>query len=186
MFTLINIVVFQIGWLVSVIGGAQQMPWLGPVTLLVALLLHFKAARRPIEELLLVLICGLMGAVFDSVLVSSGWVTYSSGLFHASMAPYWIITMWMLFATTLNVSMRWFRRKPATAALFGFFGGPLSYIAGEKLGGIVLVAPSAALLALAIGWAVMMPVLMRLSEHFDGMPATPTLRQRWRAEVQEC
>ena len=186
MFTVLNIAVFQAGWLASVIGGAQQMPWLGPVALLVALTLHFRAARRAAEELSLVVICGLMGAVFDSLLVASGWVAYSSGLFHASMAPYWIITMWMLFATTLNVSMRWFRGKPAIAAAFGFFGGPLSYVAGEKLGGIVLVDSVAALATLAIGWAVMMPLLMRLSERFDGMSAAPVLRRSWRAEGQEC
>jgi len=186
MFIIVNALVFQIAWFVSVVGGAQQMPWLGPLSLLVALAIHLKAARHPIEELALVLLCGLIGAAFDSILVVNNWVSYSSGVFNEAMAPYWIITMWMLFATTLNVSMRWFRRKPAIAAVFGFFGGPLSYIAGEKLSGITLLEPVAALLALGIGWAIMMPLLMRLSEYFDGMPAKPTLRPQWQTEVQEC
>ena len=179
MLFLVNVVVFQIAWLLSVIGGAQQMPWLGPLAALFAFALHLYAARKPFEEVLLVLSCGLIGASFDSILVAAGWVTYKSGLFSDYFAPYWIITMWMLFAMTLNVSMRWLRGKPKLAALLGFYGGPASYIAGQALGGIVLTNQIAALTALAVGWAVMMPMLMRLSENLDGMPGR---RRNWIAE----
>jgi len=171
-----NFAVFQIAWLSSVIGGAQEMPWLGPVAVIIALAIHLSAARKPLEEILLALCCALIGAGFDSFLVAAGWVTYKAGLFSDFMAPYWIITMWMLFATTLNVSMRWLRGKPGLAAVFGLVGGPTTYLAGEKLGGIVLSNQFAALAALAIGWAVIMPVLMWLSENLDGMPGR---RRSW-------
>jgi len=85
----------------------------------------------------------------------------------------------MLFGTTLNVSMRWMRGKPRLAAFFGLYGGPAAYIAGQALGGIVLTNQVAALAALAIGWAVMMPILMWLSENLDGMPGR---RRNWIAE----
>jgi len=176
MLLLTNIVLFQAAWLSSVIGAANQMPWLGPVSLFFVLALHLRAAHKPFDEALLVVACGLIGAIFDSFLVSAGWVSYSSGLFSQYFAPYWIITMWMLFATTLNVSMRWLRGKEKLSAFFGFYGGPTSYIAGQALGGIQLVHPIAALTALAIGWAVMMPLLMRLAETLDGMPGS---RRNW-------
>jgi len=175
----INFVAFQIGWLSSVIGGAQQMPWLGPLIVAIALALHFRAARKPFEEVLLVFTCALIGAAFDSLLVAAGWVTYKSGLINSHFAPYWIVTMWMLFATTLNVSMRWLRGKPWLAAFFGAYGGPAAYLAGEALGGIVLTNRLAALLALGVGWAVIMPVLMGLSEQLDGMPGR---RRNWIAK----
>ena len=79
--------------------------------------------------------------------------------------------MWMLFATTLNVSMQWLRARPLLAALMGFVAGPLSYVAGEKLGGMTFVNETAALAALAIGWAVMMPLLMRLATRLNGVRA---------------
>ena len=176
MLLLINFVVFQIAWLSSVIGGAQQMPWLGPLAVAVALALHFRAARYPFEEFLLIVSCAVIGATFDSTLVAAGWVTYKSGLFSDYFAPYWIITMWMLFGTTLNVSMRWLRGKPRLAALFGAYGGPAAYLGGQALGGIVLSNQVAALVALAIGWAVIMPLLMWLSEQLDGMPGP---RRNW-------
>ena len=177
-----NIVIFQAGWLLSVLGGAQQMPWLGPFVTLIALALHLRAARKPFDEVLLILSCGVMGLCFDSYLVAAGLVTYKAGLFSAYIAPYWIITMWMLFGMTLNVSMRWLRGKPKLAALLGFFGGPASYLAGETLGGIVLSNQFAALAALAIGWAIMMPMLMCLSENLDGMPGR---RRAWIARSRQ-
>jgi hypothetical protein len=176
MLLLANFAIFQIGWFSSVIGGAQQMPWLGPVAATVAVLVHLYFARKPFEEILLLLSCALIGASFDSILVAAGWVSYKSGQFSAYLAPYWIITMWVLFATTLNVSMRWLRGKPKLAALFGFYGGPAAYVAGAALGGIVLVDKFAALTALAIGWAAIMPLLMWLSENLDGMPGR---RRNW-------
>lgn len=179
MLLLFNVVAFDIGWFSSVFGGAQQMPWLGPVTVLILLSFHLRAARQPFEEMLLILSCALIGAVFDSILVATGWVNYKTGLFSNYFAPYWIITMWMLFATTLNVSMRWLRGRPKLAAVFGFVGGPASYIAGQKLGGIVLNNELAALLALAIGWSFIMPVLIWLAENLDGMPGR---RRTWIAE----
>jgi hypothetical protein len=183
MLVLINAVVFQVAWLVSVIGGAQQMPWLGPVAVLLALALHVHTARKPFEEILLVVICALIGAGFDSILVAAGWVTYKAGLFSDHLAPYWIISMWMLFAMTLNVSMRWLRGQPKLAALLGFYGGPASYLGGQALGGIVLSNQVAALMALAVGWAKMMPILMWLSENLDGMPGR---RRSWIAESTRC
>jgi hypothetical protein len=179
MLFVLNVAAFEIAWFSSVFGGAQHMPWLGPVTVLIVLAFHLHAARKPFEEVLLVLICALIGAGFDSILVATGWVTYKAGLFSNYFAPYWIIAMWMLFATTLNVSMRWLRGRPKLAAIFGFFGGPASYIAGQKLGGIVLNNELAALLALAVGWSIIMPNLMRLSENLDGMPGK---RRNWIVE----
>ncbi len=170
---LVNFTAFKIGWLSSVIGGAQQMPWLGPLAALVVLSIHFYMAHRPSREIVLIVCAAALGAVFDSALLAAGWVQYSSGLFSDYVAPYWIITMWMLFATTLNVSLRWMRARPALAVVFGLFGGPLAYIAGQKLGGITLVNEVAALTALGIGWAIIMPTLLWLSKNFDGIEKQP-------------
>lgn len=171
---LINITAFKLGWLSSVVGGAQQIPWLGPLVVLIAVAIHLARAERPSSEFMLIVSCGLIGAVFDSALVAAGWVTFPSGMVSESMAPYWIVTMWMLFGTTINLSMRWMRGRPLLAAAFGFVGGPLAYVAGHKIGGIEFVDQTAALVMLAIGWAVMMPALMRLGERLDGIsPESP-------------
>lgn len=177
--TLINFAAFQLGWFSSVLGAAREMPWLGPVAFLVVLSIHLRQARRPQFELILVLSCGLIGVFFDSLLVIAGWVAYPSGQISELLAPYWIVTMWMLFGTTLNQSMGWLKGRPRLATLLGAVFGPASYIAGQKLGGIEFVSFAPAITALAVGWAVSMPVLMTLAERFDGIsPIGAPARQK--------
>lgn len=165
---LVNFIAFQFGWFSSVLGAARDMPWLGPAVFLAVLLVHLRQARRPELELGLVIACGVIGTWFDSLLVASGWVTYPSGQFSPLMAPYWIITMWMLFATTLNSSMGWLRGRYLLASALGGIAGPSSYLAGQKLGGIIFVEFWPAIVALSVGWALVMPLLMALAERLDG------------------
>ena len=165
----INFLLFQAGWFACVLGGAHGYPWVGPVVVAVVIAVHLAFAWRPTREVLLALTAALMGLVADSLLVATGWVSYPSGNWIPGFAPYWIIAMWALFATTLNVSMKWMQGRQALAVVFGAIGGPLSYLAGWKLGAISLEAPVAAFLALAVIWALAMPLLMSLSARFDGV-----------------
>ena len=171
MHLIFNIVGFKIGWLSSVVGGASQMPWLGPAVLLAVLFVHLRQAARPDFEFGLVVACGVLGAWFDSLLAAAGWVAYPSGQLSPYLAPYWIVRMWMLFATTLNRSMSWLKGRPGTAAILGAVAGPMSYYAGNKLGGIEFLDPVAATVALSIGWAALMPIVMMLAERLDGFSA---------------
>jgi hypothetical protein len=58
---LINITAFKLGWLSSVFGGAQQLPWLGPLVVFLAVAIHLARAQRPSSELMLIVSCGLIG-----------------------------------------------------------------------------------------------------------------------------
>ena len=172
MHILINILGFKVGWLSSVVGAAREMPWLGPAVLAAVLVVHLRQAERADLELGLVIACGVIGAWFDSILAASGWVTYPSGQIASGTAPYWIVTMWMLFATTLNRSMSWLKGRLPLAAAMGAVAGPMSYYAGAKLGGIVFVSPLAATIALSVGWALIMPVVVVLADRLNGFDAT--------------
>jgi hypothetical protein len=164
----INFLAFQAGWFASVLGAANYMPWIGPAVVLAVVILHLRQAKRPELEAGLLVASGVIGLCFDSLLVSLGWVTYPSGLISSSFAPYWIVTMWVLFATTLNSSMAWLKGRHVLAAVLGAVAGPMSYIGGAKLGGIEFVEPGGALVFLAIGWAAAMPVLITLAEKLNG------------------
>lgn len=102
----------------------------------------------------------LLGLVADSVLLATGWIAYPNGDWLPGLAPYWIVCLWVLFATTLNVSMRWLSGRYLLAAVFGAVGGPLSYLAGAALGAMTFFETTPALTALALVWAFVMPALM--------------------------
>jgi hypothetical protein len=183
---LLNFAAFQIGWFACVLGAANGLPWLGPVVVLAVVALHLAMVRRPLPELYLLMAAMLIGLVLDSLLLATGWLRYSAGLWLPGLAPYWIIAMWALFATTLNVSLGWMRGRPVLTVLMGAVGGPLSYLAGEKLGAIELTQTIPAVAALSLAWAIAMPLLMRLADRFDGVRAevVPVFVQRdWRGSV---
>jgi hypothetical protein len=166
---LVNFLAFQIGWFACVIGGARDMPWLGPLVVALVIGYHLRIAQRPAGELWLIAVAAGLGLVWDSALVAGGLLSYPSGTLVAGTAPYWIVAMWMLFATTLNVSMRWLHGRYALAAVLGAIAGPLAYYGGAKLGGVVFEDMTLGLGALAVGWAVFMPALMAVAARLDGI-----------------
>jgi hypothetical protein len=178
-----NFLIFQAGWFATVLGAANGAPWLGPIAVLVAVVLHLRAARDVGSELRLLGSAVALGLVADSLLLATGWIAYPNGSWVPGLAPYWIVTLWALFATTLNVSMRWMAGRYLLAALFGAIGGPLSYLAGARLGAMTFVDTGSAVTALAIGWGLAMPLLMWLAARFKqrGRTQRPAfIKDSWR------
>jgi hypothetical protein len=167
----VNFLAFQAGWFACVLSAARGHPWLGVAVASVIVGLHLSWVDAPGREARLVGLAVLMGLVLDSMLVATGWLAYANGQMAAGLAPYWILAMWALFATTMNVTMRWMRNRHVLAALLGLVGGPLSYLAGQRLGAVQFTDTLGAAAALAVVWAVAMPVLVKLSERFDGVAA---------------
>ena len=166
---LFNALAFQLGWFACVLGGANRLPWLGTLVAALIVYWHLHQAQRPGREFALLAVVGVLGALWDSLLVALGWLHYPSGTLMNNTAPHWIIAMWVLFASTLNVSLRWLRGRRALGALLGAVAGPLAYYAGAGLGGVDITAPLLAFTALAAGWAVFVPLLISLSTRLDGM-----------------
>lgn len=166
---IVNVVAFQIGWFACVLGAAHGWPWAGVAVAAAVVALHAARATRPAAELKLVASAVLVGLLWDSSLALLGWMGFAAGTLVEGFAPPWILALWALFATTLNVSLDWLKGRPLVAVLFGAIGGPLAYWGGSRLGAIVLVEPVPALIALSAGWAVITPLLAALARHYDGI-----------------
>lgn len=169
---IINFVLFQIGWFACVLGAAWNKPWLGTFTVAGIIAFHLYRATEANREIWLLVIAMTLGFFWDSLMVITGLLNYQSGMFHPVFAPHWIIAMWALFATTFNVSMSWLKGHFVMSSLFGAVGGPLAYYGGMKLGAVTMPSTLQALVALSIGWAILMPLLMKLAVHFDGFDNT--------------
>ncbi|MGE0383705.1 MAG: DUF2878 domain-containing protein [Gammaproteobacteria bacterium] len=163
-----NAVAFQCGWFACALGAAYGLAWAGTLVALLICAAHLAAAGRPGREAVLIGCAALGGFCFDSLLSLSGLVRYGDAAAGA-LAPHWIVALWMLFATTLNLSLRALRRRPWIAAAFGLAGGPAAYAAGEALGALTLVERAPALALLALGWALVTPALMHLAARLDGI-----------------
>ena len=140
----INFLTFQIAWFACVLGAAYGVPLVGTLTVLAAAGLHLALSETRRSELALLAVVTLIGAVWDSAIVAQGLMTYPSGTFAAGLAPHWIIAMWTLFATTLNVSMGWLKGRPLLAAVFGAVGGPVLTIIATRLDGLARTSAAVA------------------------------------------
>lgn len=164
-----NFILFQIGWLSCVIGGASSSyHWIGVAVVTAIITLHLLRSYVISNEIMLIVIATLLGTSWDSALMGAGLLAFNNGVVFDAIIPFWMVAMWALFATTLNVSMQWMKNRYLLAAVFGAIGGPVAYYAGHRLGAVEFSQVSTALLVVGAGWAVIMPLLMHLSTRFNG------------------
>lgn len=164
-----NFIAIEAGWFGCVLGAALGAPWFGLLVVLGVVGLHLAMVNAPLKELKLIAVAVAFGVIFDSLLMNTGWLRYDNGIFLPGIAPYWILAMWVSFATSFNVSMRWLHGRKTLAAVTGAVLGPMSYYAGAELGAVELVAPVPAMIALGIGWLFAMPLMVAVAERLDGM-----------------
>ncbi len=165
---IVNLVVFKATWTAIVISAAAGSPLIGVIAVAIAVGIHLWLSDNADAEIRLLLVAVALGFAWESLLVFSGLLEYSSGNWMPGVAPYWIVAMWVLFATTLNVGMRWLRRNAMTASIAGAVGGPMAFFAGASLGAVELVSPAISLVCIGIGWAVLLPLLVQIARRLDG------------------
>ena len=164
-----NFILFQIGWLSCVMGGASSSyHWFGVAVVTAIVAVHLARSYTISNEIMLIVIATLLGTSWDSALMGAGLLAFNNGVVFDAIIPFWMVAMWALFSTTLNVSMQWMKNRYLLAAVFGAIGGPVAYYAGHRLGAVEFSQVSTSLLVVGAGWAVMMPLLMQLSTRFNG------------------
>lgn len=161
-----NFIGFQIGWFACVVGAAQGYPLVAVAVASIIVILHLLRDNNLYSELCLIISAVFIGIIWESLLLASGWLAYDSSGGASIFAPIWLVAMWALFATTINHSMAWLKNRYFLALLLGAVFGPLAFIAGESLGAVVFLDRTMALTLLAVGWAVLMPLLLWLAEKF--------------------
>ncbi len=159
----------QVGWLACAHGAARGLPWLGPLTVGIYLVLHLLWIPQRGRELKTILVTGVLGLGIDSLKKVTGLLTYQPGLVEVPwLAPFWIVAMWMLFASALNTSLKWLQGRYWLAAPLGAIFGPLSYVAGAGLGAVRFnhsMTLSVAVLALV--WGSVVPGLVWLARRLE-------------------
>jgi hypothetical protein len=169
MLILINFFLFQVAWFACVLGAARGSVLLGPAVVGVVFAVHLVLNRPYLfrESALAAgaLVCGF---VFDSLCVAFRVHLPVREIIPEPFTSVWLLALWVNFATTLNVSLRSIARRPLIAALLGMLGGPLAYLAGQKLGALQFGLPLPASLAvIGVGWAFILPGLYSFSRMLD-------------------
>jgi hypothetical protein len=159
---LINYALYQLGWFACVLGGASRRPWTGFLVAVILIGVHLALSRERSIEGRLIVLAAAVGAVVEIVQIASGTYRFTSGTVAEALPPPWLLAMWAQFATTFRFSLRRVVTRPVPAMLFGAAGGPIAFLAGERLGAVTLLPPLAhGLLRLSVSWAIAPGHLLR-------------------------
>jgi hypothetical protein len=164
---LVNFIGFQVGWFACVLGAANDKELLGMIIALGIVIYHVVNQGDSRKELKLVLAATVIGLLWETWVLNLNILRYPSHPEALFWAPTWLIMMWALFATTINLSMGWLKDRWVLAVFMGAIFGPLAFVAGEKLGAVVFLDSTLSMITLAIGWGLLMPLLLWLAERIN-------------------
>ena len=117
-------------------------------------------------------VAGLLAIAAETGLSALGLVRYSAAWPMASVAPIWIVTLWMVFATCIPATDRMLGENALLKSFFlGAVIAPPTYWAGEGFGALRFAEPQwVALAAIGVVWAMAMPVMIRAYRHYAPRP----------------
>ena len=169
---LLNLALYELGWFACVLGAAAGAPLAGAAAAVALTAAHVTLAVERRRELLLIVSVGLLGLALETALLPLEVLIFDSAPSRASLPPAWIAALWLQFATLLNYSLDWLSGRPLVAFVAGFVGGPLAFLAGERLGAATIGDPRLhSLLVLALVWGLVMPALFLLAARLKGPDA---------------
>lgn len=141
---IVNLVLFNLTWFACVMGGSVA----GMLGIAALLCFSFTQGTWRSDGALAVFLL-TVGWSLDSV-----WIAFGVLDFGTRFAPLWIGLLWVAVGFSINHSLTFFRDQPVLGALITGLCAPISYLAGERLGAVV-VPEVAALGVISISWAVL-------------------------------
>jgi len=171
----INAVLFQLSWLLTVAGAGRGLGWVGPLVTIAFVAYTLACGGHARADRLLILVAATLGFAIDSLWAHTWIIEYAASFPAATIAPLWIVALWINFALSLNHSLAWLLQRPLLAVLFGAIGGPLSYFIAERSWhAVTLAAPLAGtLFGLALAWAVVTPLLCVVAKRLRAATGAP-------------
>lgn len=153
----LNFACFQVGWLICVLYPGLLAAGL----VLLFLVAHFVlVSQKRFSELQFIGLGTVVGAALDLLWFRTGILASTQG--EVVLTPPWLVAIWAIFMTTLSHSLNWISRRVWLAFVLAPMAGPFAYWSASKLGAVTLPELIPSLLALALGWMVVFPLLLFL------------------------
>ena len=158
---ILNLVIYQIGWLVCVIGGSVY----AVAYTCLALLIHYRYIWEQKSEWHFISLLGLSGCLWDILIVKSGIIEYGNPWLLG--IPIWLICLWLLFATTFLHCLYWLNQYLRIAALCSAIFGPTTYWLGMRFtDAMFTTALPVSLMIMALGWSLLFPTGLYIARRY--------------------
>lgn len=144
---IVSFVLFNALWL-SAVAGRENYIVLSGLLLIFQFLYSVAVAK---VSWILILRLFAVGLLLEAISISLGIIDFAGGYF-----PLWLVMLWLGFTSMAPVALDWLVPKPVFAILVGTVSGPISYVAGIKLGAGTTDSMSVVIAAYAVIWGLMM------------------------------
>ena len=164
MYRLINALGFQIGWFTCIAAVRHDLEIPALLICSVLVVIHFVCSHTRLIDFKLSIICLGLGIAVDSSLQFFSVIDFY-GWALGPLSPFWLWMIWVMFGLTLNSSLS-FLQSPHLfwSAIAGMVFGPVSYLAGTKLGAASFDNTLFPLATLAFIWMITLPLLVYISK----------------------
>jgi hypothetical protein len=151
-FIIANVLLFQIGWFVCILGGdVWALVFTGA-----ALAGHFWFSPCRRNDLVALILAVGIGLIHDSLLMALVYIKFVET---THLPPLWLVCIWGLFGISMLHSLNWLYQRFWLAAGLGIIAGPLSYLAGVSLSTAEWGASLWELIpVIALMWLLVLPV----------------------------
>ena len=170
----INAIGFQVGWWACIASVSRGLETQAIAFCVVMAVAHLALSTAPGHELKLAVAALLLGVLVDSTLQALAVIRFH-GQAIEPLSPFWLWALWGLFALTLNASLGFLQTmRPVVSMAAGLIFGPLTYLAGARLGAAELQPTVSHTLSLGLAWMLSLPLMVWLArKYFSIPPGTP-------------
>lgn len=157
---------FNVVWFVCAIGATRGFSSPGVAAAATFLALTLWSRRWNREDIILVLLSGLIGAIAETLFGYFGVIRYAAPLAGSVVAPAWIVALWLAFGATISTTAILLgARAGRKAAVLGLIFGPASYAAGGAIGALSVSPPTIrSYVVISVFWALAYPLLVKAIE----------------------
>ena len=158
-----NLVVFQTGWMVAVLGGNIYAAFYT----IFAIVIHQWFVLKDASEWKLIGIIVFVGCAWDIAMAQTKILVFPSAALFG--IPLWLVCLWLLFATTIQHCLRWLQTRLVLAAFFASVFGPFSYWLGAQISHVKMAEPLwFSIVVIGFGWAAIFPFGLHLARKYFG------------------
>ncbi|MDB2613996.1 DUF2878 domain-containing protein [Chlamydiales bacterium] len=166
---IVNFTLFYVGWYACIWAASVDRPLIGILILFSILALDFVASKNKMKYIFILFSVLTIGMIIDSLYQVLGIIIFKSNLsLFPNGAPFWILSLYALFATTINSSLSWLKGRPVISGLIGLIGVPFCYKTGELIGAATFpLGLVNTMIIIGVVWAFLLPFIFWYAKKID-------------------
>ncbi len=162
---IINVIGFYVCWWITIYGAVSKLYYIGPVATFIFIIIHLVKLTNHKKEDVFLLISFFLGLFIETLLLNLDIIIHKGILVQYNIAPFWSVSLWLCFATTLLHSFKWLSKKYLTSSVLGILSAPLIYFSMQSMDVIKFGADKIIVIIFtSILWGLFFPLFIYISD----------------------